>query len=287
MSFRGPGRLDPVGNDNDDDDFQHGARLMTATELFRNGRLADAIAAQIAAVKAHPGDAGIRTFLFELLLFAGDLDRAVKHLDAVRAETPELIAAAEAYRGIVAAEKARRAALAGKAEPPSFFGEIPEHAKLRVETLKNPTDPGVATQFAAADKAAPDLTGSLNGKPFGGLRDADDLFGTVLEVFAQGKYFWVPFEQVASLSANPPKFPRDTLYLPARLTLADESSGDVFLPTLYPESYESSDDAVKLGRATEWDSGTGAVRGHGHRTILIGDADVGLVEIRELNVSSK
>jgi len=258
---------------------------MTATELFRAGRLADAIAAQVAEVKAHPGDPGIRTFLFELLLFAGDLDRAVKHLDAVRAETPELVAAAEAYRGIVSAEKVRRAVVAGT-EQPSFFGEIPEHAKLRVETLKNQADPAIATQFAAADTAAPDLIGTLNGKEFVGLRDADDLFGTVLEVFAQGKYFWVPFEQIASLTANPPKFPRDTLYLPARLTLADESSGDVFVPTLYPGSSENADDSVKLGRSTEWENGTGAVRGRGHRVILIGDADVGLVDIRELTVSA-
>lgn len=259
---------------------------MTATELFRAGKLADAINAQIAAVKAKPGDAGIRTFLFELLLFAGDVDRAVKHLDAVRAETPELVAAAEAYRGIVAAEKVRRAVAAGT-EQPMFFGEIPEHAKLRVEALKNPTDPAIAEKFAAADKAAPDLVGSLNGKEFVGLRDADDLFGTVLEVFAQGKYFWVPFEQVASLTANPPKFPRDTIYLPARLTLADDSSGDVFVPTLYPDSYEHHDDAVKLGRATDWENGTGAVRGRGHRVILIGDDDVGLVDIRELNVKAR
>ncbi|MFO0823569.1 MAG: type VI secretion system accessory protein TagJ [Gemmataceae bacterium] len=259
---------------------------MTATELFRAGQLADAINAQIAAVKAKPGDAGIRTFLFELLLFAGDLDRAVKHLDAVRAETPELIAAAEAYRGIVAAEKIRRTVLSG-AEQPMFFGDIPEHAKLRVEALKNPADPGLAAQLAAADTAAPDLVGSLNGKEFVDLRDADDLFGTVLEVFAQGKYFWVPFEQVASLTANPPKFPRDTLYLPARLTLADDSSGDVFLPTLYPGSSDNADDAVKLGRSTVWEGPTGAMRGRGHRVILIGDADVGLVDIRELNVKAK
>lgn len=259
---------------------------MTATELFRAGKLADAIAAQIAQVKAHPGDAGIRTFLFELLLFAGDLDRAAKHLDAVRADTPELVAAAEAYRGIVAAEKTRRAALSGGREQPSFFGEIPEHARLRVEALKALTDPGLAARLAAADAAAPDLVGSLNGAPFTGLRDADDLFGTVLEVFAQGKYFWVPFEQVASLTANPPRFPRDTLYLPARLTLSDDSSGDVFLPTLYPDSYDHHDDPIRLGRETAWDGPTGAVRGSGHRVILIGDADVGLLDIRELSVSA-
>lgn len=260
---------------------------MTASDLFRAGKLGDAIDAQVAAVKAHPGDAGMRTFLFELLLFAGDLDRAAKHLDALRTDTPELVAAAEAYRGILSAEKVRRAVLAGGDGRPAFFGEVPEHAKLRAETLQNPADPGLVAELAAADAAAPDLVGTYNGETFEGLRDADDLFGTVLEVFSQGQYFWVPFEQIASLTSNPPKFPRDTLYLPARLTLSDDSSGEVFVPTVYPGSFENGDDAIRLGRSTDWDGPTGAIRGRGHRVILIGDADAGLVEVRELKVGAK
>ena len=38
--------------------------------------------------------------------------------------------------------------------------------------------------------------GQLNGLAFESLRDADDLFAGVLEVMAQGRYFWVGLEQV-------------------------------------------------------------------------------------------
>ena len=50
----------------------------------------------------------------------------------------------------------------------------------------------------------PRRRGRLNGKPFEHLRDADDLFGSVLEVLSQGAYYWVPLEQVASLAMSAP-----------------------------------------------------------------------------------
>jgi type VI secretion system protein ImpE len=54
---------------------------MNASELFKTGMLSDAIAAQVQEVKSHPADHGRRLFLFELLAFAGDLDRARKQIE--------------------------------------------------------------------------------------------------------------------------------------------------------------------------------------------------------------
>src|SRR5262249_59522213 len=103
-----------------------------------------------------------------------------------------------------------------------------------------------------ANAEAPPVSGPLNGKAFEGLRALDDLFGTVLEVMAQGRYYWVPLEQVEAVAAKAPAFPRDLLWLPARLDLHDGASGEVFLPTLYPGSHEHTDAQVKLGRATDY-----------------------------------
>ena len=49
---------------------------MTASDLFKAGRLREAIDAQLAKVKGQPTDQAARFFLFELFLFSGDLDRA-------------------------------------------------------------------------------------------------------------------------------------------------------------------------------------------------------------------
>ena len=53
---------------------------MTATELYKAGKLSEAIQAIGAEVRENPTDVRRRTFLFELLCFAGEFDRAEKHL---------------------------------------------------------------------------------------------------------------------------------------------------------------------------------------------------------------
>jgi type VI secretion system protein ImpE len=63
---------------------------MNAGELYKAGRLAEAIEAQIQEVKANPIDNGKRLFLFELLAFAGDLDRARRQIDAVSYDDADL-----------------------------------------------------------------------------------------------------------------------------------------------------------------------------------------------------
>jgi type VI secretion system protein ImpE len=113
----------------------------------------------------------------------------------------------------------------------------------------------------------------------------DDLFGTVLEVMAHGNYYWLPLEQVETLAMNAPQFPRDLLWIPARLLLTDAATGDVFLPALYPGSHEHPDDQVKLGRTTDWTATEGApARGLGLREFLVGDDAVTILEWRELQM---
>ena len=46
---------------------------MNASDLFKDGKLQDAINEQTNSVKDNPGNQNKRLFLFELLSFAGDL----------------------------------------------------------------------------------------------------------------------------------------------------------------------------------------------------------------------
>jgi type VI secretion system protein ImpE len=260
---------------------------MNASEFFKAGQLPQAVDAQLKEVKAHPQDHGKRLFLFELLAFSGDLDRARKQFDVVKYDTLELEAAAQQYRKLLDSEGLRRR-LFQESLQPEFFGEPPEHVRQRLEAV-NRLREGRAAEAAElltqANAAAPVLKGTLNGKAFEGLRDFDDLFGTVLEVLAHGRYFWVPLEQVEAVGAKPPRFPRDLLWLPARLDLRDGASGEVFLPALYPGSHAHADIQVKLGRASDYTGGDGApVRGAGRRDFLAGDDAVSLLEWRELQI---
>lgn len=56
---------------------------MQAKELLDAGRLTAAIEQLGQEVKARPADTQRRTFLFELLCFAGEYDRAKRQLDGL------------------------------------------------------------------------------------------------------------------------------------------------------------------------------------------------------------
>lgn len=261
---------------------------MNATELFKAGQLQQAVDAQIQAVKSKPADQGARIFLFELICFTGDLDRAQRQIEAVKYEEVERDASVQAYRKLLDAERLRRR-LFSESLKPKFLSDPPEHVVWRLEAF-NCLRENQATQatelIAKADEAAPSLAGQLNDQAFQGLRDCDDVFGPILEVMAHGDYYWVPLEQIASVAMNPPSSPRDLLWAPARLEIRDGPAGDVFLPAIYPHSHEHPDDQIKLGRATDWSSSEkGPVRGVGGRTFLRGDDAVSLLEWRHLQMA--
>src|SRR5690242_21563127 len=84
---------------------------MTPRDLLQAGKLDEAIDALSAEVRDNPTDTRRRTFLFELLCFAGEYDRAQKHLDVL------------AGAGLYAATGAllNRAALHADPRPPDPF----------------------------------------------------------------------------------------------------------------------------------------------------------------------
>jgi len=260
---------------------------MTATELFKQGRLQQAIDAQIAEVKSTPADHGKRLFLFELAAFAGDLDRARRQIDAVKYEETDRDVAVAGYRKLLDSEEKRRRLFRDGTQP-RFLAEPPEHVKWRLEAvnrLRENRHAEAAELLNRANEGAAALKGTLNGKTFEGIRDADDLFGPVLEVIAHGEYFWLPLEQLDTLASNAPAFPRDLLWMPARVVMKEGEQGDVFLPTLYPGSHESPEEPIKLGRGTDWKQAEGGpVLGVGARTFLIGDDASSMLEWRQLQV---
>ncbi len=261
---------------------------MSASELYKEGKLADAIAAQTNEVKAHPGDHARRLFLFELLSFAGEWDKAKRQIDAIKYDEMEVDAAVTKYARLVDAEIARRR-LFTDGQKPDFLADPPESVTLRLDAVNRIREGNLAEAaelIQRADEKAPTSKGTLDGKPFDSFRDADDLFGNVLEVMAHGQYYWVPLELIESLAMNPPKYPRDLIWIPARLETTTQS-GEVFLPASYPGSHEHDDDNIKLGRMTDWkEPEVGPVQGVGLRTFLVGEDGVAILELRQLQFES-
>jgi type VI secretion system protein ImpE len=257
---------------------------MNAREHYGAGKLKDAIEAQLQDVKAAPLDSGRRTFLFELLAFAGELERADKQLQVIGQEGTDQGWAASVYQNLLAAEEMRRKVLAGAARPEVFL-DLPAYVTRRIEALSHLAQGQVGTAVAAleeSDGAAPLVRGVLNDKPVEGLRDADDLLAPVLEVMVLRDYVWVPWAQIQELEVQVPAHPRDLLWTPARLVLTDGQQRRCYLPVLYPGSHAASEDTLKLGRLTDWlvPDNDGPVRGVGQHLLVAGDAELGLLEVR-------
>lgn len=231
---------------------------MGATDLYQAGRLGEAIQALSTSVRDDPTGVRHRTFLFELLCFAGEYDRAEKQLDVLAASSPDAQLGAWLYRSALHADRERQ----------QLFDD---------GRWDRTDDPG----------SSQGVGGTLNGEPFETVRDADPRIGSRLEVFAAGQYTWVPFEQIVSLRIEQPKRLRDLLWTPAWVTVGSgfhgQELGEVLVPVLAPLSWRHPNDDVRLGRATEWvayDGGDDIPLGQ--KLLLVDDEPVPFLDVREL-----
>jgi type VI secretion system protein ImpE len=266
----------------------------TAGDLFRAGRLTAAIEAANTAVRNSPADFGNRLLLAELLVFAGNTQRADVILDAAAKTDPTTAVIVAEFRQLLRAEIARRQC-ADEGRVPEFLGEPSEalRAALAAQVALRAGDLAEAARCAAeAETVRPRVAGhfaqSSGDTLFDDFRDADDLHAGYFEVLTTtGKYFWIPTERVASIELHPPRRPRDLAWRRAAISVIDGPDGEVYLPALYIGPQPSPSDDVSLGRATEWvGEDDGLVRGIGQRIFLIGDEAYGITELSVLRFGS-
>lgn len=262
---------------------------MNSKELYQAGSLSEAIAAATEEVRQHPADLSHRGFLCELLCFAGELERADRQLDTIGLQDPQIVAGVGLFRQLIRAEQARRDFYASGRVPefletPSPQLQLHLQAAIRIREDKIQEAMELLDQ---AEKQRPVVAGVCDGQPFEDLRDLDDLCASFLEVLTNnGKYYWLAIERVERLEFFAPEHPRDLLWRRTHLVMRDGPEGEVYLTALYPGSETSSDDRIRLGRATEWIGGDGSpVRGLGQRMFLIGDESRSILEFKELTLS--
>jgi len=225
-------------------------------ELFKAGKVREAVKVLTDYLRERPSDTAQRTFLFELLCFAGEYARAEKQLAVLSNGSVEKETGAIVYYAALHAEKTRHELFEKQAFPTNSAG-------------------------VASPK------GELNGKPFTDIRDADPDIGAKLEVYAAGAYLWLPFEHVASLEMGPPQRLRDTLWAPALVQTAPSFKGmdlgEVLIPAIYPFSWKDPNEEVWLGRVTEWSADDeGREYPSGQKMLLVDGEEVPFLEVRSL-----
>jgi type VI secretion system protein ImpE len=259
---------------------------MGARELLQAGQLDAAIEAAIQDVKAAPGDTRSRIFLFELLAAAGDFERARKHLDVVSDQAPEMADGVRSYLGLLEAEVARAALFAKAVGSPQRMTRHPLDPEPHLTALRRLRAGAAADAAALLEQAAAARAprpGAVDGRHFDDFRDADDVLAPYLEVFANGLYGWIPFDQIQKLAFEAPRYFRDLLWRPVTVTLTTEESSAMLVPVRYAGSESRSDDQLRLGRATDWEDAGGVVSGLGQRVFVTGDESCALLELVEIS----
>lgn len=238
-------------------------RPMNSKELFQAGKLAEAIQAIGAELRDNPTDAERRTFLFELLCFAGEYDRAEKQLDVLAQRGNEAELGALLYRAALHAERTRDELFRKNEYPRAAIGG---------------TEPSA-------------VSGTLNGAPFESLEDGDPRVGARLEVYAAGQYLWIPFEHIKSIEMQAPKRLRDLIWAPALVrtgpSFKDKELGEVLIPVLAPETWRSTEDVIRLGRTTDWqETADGEWVPVGTKMLLVDGKYVPILELRRLEIAA-
>ncbi len=255
----------------------------SAGALFQAGRLAAAVEAAGAAVKKTPSDLAARVLLAEMLLFAGNLERADVILDAASQVDPSAAVVVAEFRQLLRAEMARRQ-LRRDGRVPEFLGEptpAQRAALAAVVALRAGDLAAAAAHCAEIERLRPRASGTSAERGFADFRDVDDLCAGSFEVLTTtGKYFWIPTERVEEAVFHPPKRPRDLYWRRVSMSVSEGPDGDVYLPAIYGSDDTNLTDALRLGRETDWAGPeSGPVRGSGRRVFL---ADEDAVDVMAL-----
>ena len=172
---------------------------MNSRELYRAGNLDEAVRALGSELRNDPTDVQRRTFLFELLCFTGEYDRAEKQLDILADAGKEAAMGTLLYRSALQGARTRRDMFEKKTFPLRSLSDVR------------------GSDGSGGGGGSEGGGGTLNGQAFENIEDADPRIGARLEVFAAGAYLWLPFEHIASVRMEPPKRLRDTIWIPAIL----------------------------------------------------------------------
>ena len=160
--------------------------MATAGQLLSTGNLDEAIQAATAQVKAKPKDLEVRWLLAELLILAGQHDRADTQFDAIIAVEPRAALSAIPIRHLLRAEAARRQ-FYDEGRVPELLDGVDQQVRDRLEAfvlLRAGKAAEAGRLVERAEKARPALAGKLtlskeSERGFTYFRDLDDITAEV------------------------------------------------------------------------------------------------------------
>jgi type VI secretion system protein ImpE len=249
------------------------------------GNLGAAVEAALGLVKSNPTVQSARTFLFELSCFSGDWDRAERQLDVIGHQDANTAIGSLIYRQNLSAERDRIKFFAEGLRP-----ETPETPPAYVEDLFKANDllrEGKTEEarelLDSVEENRPAFSCTVNGEEFSDFRDYNDSTMCVFEAIVKDSYVWLPFENVEKIEFLERKSLRDIFWPQAQFGLTNGTNGEMFIPSLYANTWKNSDDQVRLGRSVDWrDAGDDIYIGEGTRLYTMDGKDRSILDIKSI-----
>ncbi len=260
-----------------------------AARSLKEGDVAAALKQLQEQIRAAPGDAKLRIFLFQLLALTGRWERSLDQLNLAAKLDPAALAMAQMYREALQCERLRADVFAGRRSP-MVLGEPPQWLALLIESILTASRGQAAQSERLRQQAfeqAPATAGSIDGKPFDWIADADSRLGPVLEAVINGRYYWIPFDRLQSLDLEQPSDLRDLVWAPAHFAFTNGGESVGVVPTRYPGSETSEDGSICLARKTEWQEvSPGVFHGLGQRLFATDAGEFPILDVRTILLST-
>ena len=262
---------------------------MPAEQSLRDGDLEQALAELQADVRKDPSNPKQRIFLFQLYALLGQWDRANTQLGVVAEMDASALPMVQTYREALKCEALRRKVFTGERSP-LVFGKPEPWVALLLEAMRLSATGKIAdSQRLRADalEQAQATSGTIDEQAFAWIADADPRLGPVLEAIVNGRYYWIPFRRLRSVSIEKPTDLRDLVWAPVQLQFANGGETVAFVPTRYVGSEESSDPQVRMARRTDWvDRGDDLFEGIGLRMLATDQGEYPLLDTRQIRLDS-
>jgi len=257
-------------------------------EMVSGGRPVQALAAAQAEVRARPDDAELRIMLFQLMVVAGQWERAATQLELCGELDNGALAMVHTYRDALQCEIAREAVFKGQTTP-MVLGQPAEWVALLVQAMQADASgdaKGAQTLRDQALEQAPTTAGTIDGQAFEWICDADSRLGPVLEAVVNGRYCWVPFASLRRVQIESPTDLRDLVWTAAHLEFPNGGESVALIPTRYVGSTALQDERIWMARRTEWQSlGGEQYAGLGQRVFATESGEHALLDIRTIELS--
>ncbi|MFW6162403.1 MAG: type VI secretion system accessory protein TagJ [Planctomycetota bacterium] len=255
------------------------------SELVKDGKLDEALAALTEQVRARPADAKLRVFLFQLLCVRGDWERAMTQLNVAADMDPETVLMAQVCRPALNCEAFRAEVFAGN-RAPMLFGEPEDWMAWLIQANQHVAQGELSAAAELRDQAfdaAPAVDGTIDGTPFAWVADADTRLGPTLEAIVEGRYYWIPFQNIRQVLIEEPADLRDAVWMPAQFVWANGGNTVGLIPTRYAGSEAADDPGIQLARKTVWEEHDGGhFLGLGQRMLCTDQGEYPLMDVRSI-----